>query len=162
MRYTGAMDLSLFPIYVAACAAAASTGAFFAPDGWYRTIAKPRWTPPDWVFPVVWTTLYIFMAIAVTRVAGREDSAHAVALWSLQMVLNALWSPVFFGLHRIRDGLIVVCCVWLAVCATMIAFFQVDTLAGALFVPYLIWMTTAAALNFAIWRANPDPATQAG
>ena len=151
-------DWSLFPIYFGACAAAAATGAMFPPDGWYRTLIKPRWTPPDWAFPVVWTVLYVVIAVAATRAAAFEGSQHALAFWSLQMVLNALWSPIFFGLKRIRAALIAVGALWAAVFGTMVTLWQVDPLAGWLFLPYLAWVSTAAALNFSIWRSNPEVA----
>ena len=154
------MDWTLFPIFFAACAAAATTGAMFPPDTWYRRLTKPRWTPPDWVFPVTWTTLYVLIALAATRVAPLEGSAHALAFWSVQMVLNALWSPVFFGQRRLRGGMIAVVALWLAVFATMVSLWRLDTVAGLLFVPYLIWVSIAASLNFAILRANPEDASQ--
>lgn len=150
------MDWSFFPIYLAACAAAAMTGAWFAPDGWYRALAKPRWTPPDWVFPVVWTTVYILIALAAARVAGKPGSAYALALWAVQMPLNALWSPVFFGLHRIGQALGVIVALWAVVAWCLVSLWQVDWIAGALFIPYLLWLTIAAALNFSIWRSNPE------
>lgn len=150
------MDWSLFAIFFAACCAAGSTGAMFPPDRWYRTLTKPPWTPPDWVFPVTWTTLYVLIALAATRVAGMEGASHALAFWALQMTLNALWSPIFFGLRRIKAGLIAVGALWAAVCGTMLALFQLDLYAGLMFVPYLIWVSIAAALNFSIWRTNED------
>jgi len=151
------MFWAFFPIYLAACGAAAMTGAWFMPDGWYRALAKPRWTPPDWVFPLVWTSVYILIAIAAARVAGKPGSAYALALWALQMPMNALWSPVFFGLRRIGQALAVIVALWLAVAACTWALWQVDWVAGALFLPYLAWLTIAAALNFSIWRTNPVP-----
>jgi tryptophan-rich sensory protein len=149
------MDWSFFPIYLGSCAAAAMTGAWFAPDSWYRELAKPRWTPPDWVFPVVWTTVYILIAVAAARVAGKPGSAYALALWAMQMPINALWSPVFFGLRRIGQALAVIGALWVSVAACMVALWQVDMIAGLLFLPYLTWLTIAAALNYSIWRTNP-------
>ncbi|MEL6520458.1 MAG: TspO/MBR family protein [Pseudomonadota bacterium] len=151
------MDWMLFVIFFAACCAAASTGAMFSPDEWYRSITKPNWTPPDWVFPVTWTVLYIAIAVAAARVAPMEGSAYAMALWALQIALNTLWSPIFFGLHNIKAAAFVVVALWVAVFASMIALWSVDTIAGLLFVPYLIWATIAAALNLSIWKMNPEP-----
>lgn len=156
------MDWILFAIFFGGCAAAGSTGALFMPDDWYRKeLVKPRWTPPDWLFPLAWSTLYILIALAATRAAMYDDNEYALGLWALQMTLNGLWSPVFFGLKRIRDAMIVVAALWLAVAATMIALFMLETLAGLLFVPYLLWVTVAASLNFSIWRTNPDPSRAA-
>ncbi|MBM7069730.1 TspO/MBR family protein [Actibacterium sp. 188UL27-1] len=155
------MDWMLFIIFFAACCAAASTGAMFMPDQWYRDIDKPGWTPPDWVFPVTWTILYVAIAVAAARVAPLSENAYAMGFWALQMVLNALWSPVFFGLHKIKAGAIVVVCLWLAVLGAMVALWSLDTIAGILFVPYLIWVTIAASLNLTIWKLNPEEAAEA-
>jgi len=150
------MDWTLFFVFFGACAAAASTGAMFPPDGWYRALEKPRWTPPDWVFPVTWTVLYVAIAVAATRAAMRPDNEVALAFWALQMTLNTLWSPIFFGLRRIKAALVAVGALWAAVFGAMVTLFQVDWVAGALFVPYLVWVSIAAALNFWIWRRNED------
>ena len=148
----------LFIVFLAACMGAGATGAAFKPGAWYQSLDKPSWTPPDWAFPVVWTTLYIFMAVAGARAALLPDNSLAMAFWALQIALNCLWTPVFFGLHRIREGMLVLSCLWIAVAAAMIALFQIDTIAGLLFVPYLIWVTTAGALNLSVWQRNPQEA----
>ena len=152
------MDILLFLIFLAACFAAGATGAMFPPGDWYRALSKPGWTPPDWAFPVVWTTLYLCMAAAGARVAVADGSGLAMALWSLQIALNGLWTPVFFGLQRIRAGFGVLAALWLAVACCMVAMWQIDMIAGLLFVPYLIWVTIAGALNAAVWRMNPAEA----
>lgn len=151
-----------FVIFLAACFGAGATGAMFPPGAWYRSLNKPSWTPPDWLFPVAWTTLYLCMATAGARVAVTADNAIAMGLWSLQIALNALWTPVFFGLHRIRAGMAVLACLWVAVAAAMVALWQVDWIAGALFAPYLLWVTIAGALNGAVWRLNPEVARAGG
>jgi tryptophan-rich sensory protein len=151
------MDFGLFFTYLAACGAAAATGALFSPGEWYKTIDKPTWTPPDWVFPVAWTTLYICMSLAAMRVAQSGDASapQALGFWTIQVTLNALWSPVFFGLRRMRIALAVVALLWVAVAATMLAFFAIDLIAGLLFLPYILWVTIATALNAAVLRRNP-------
>lgn len=146
---------TLFLTYLAACGAAAATGAMFQPGDWYRGLAKPRWTPPDWLFPVAWTVLYLAMSAAAARVASLPGTGQALALWSVQIALNTLWTPVFFGLRRIGAGLVVIVLLWLAVAATMVAFWQADRIAGALFLPYLVWVTVAGMLNRAVWYRNP-------
>jgi translocator protein len=153
------MDYSLFFTYLAACGAAAATGAMFQPGDWYRGLSKPVWTPPDWVFPVTWTFLYLAMSYAAARVAALSGTmpgtGQALAFWSVQIALNTLWTPIFFGLRRMRAGLIVIVLLWLAVAATMIAFVRLDWIAGVLMLPYVIWVTIAAALNRSVMVRNP-------
>jgi len=146
--------LTLFLTYLAACGAAAATGAMFQPGEWYRGLAKPRWTPPDWLFPVAWMVLYLAMSAAAARVAMIDGTGQALALWSVQIALNTLWTPVFFGLRRIGAGLVIIFLLWLAVAATMVAFWQHDAIAGALFLPYLLWVTVAGMLNRSVWYRN--------
>ncbi|MFN4155176.1 MAG: tryptophan-rich sensory protein TspO [Paracoccaceae bacterium] len=156
------MDFALFFTFLAACGAAAATGAMFKPGDWYKGLSKPWWTPKDWMFPVAWTVLYLCMAFAAMRVAMLAGSdprvGQALALWALQIALNTLWTPVFFGLRRIRAGLVVLCLLWLAVAATLAAFWRIDPVAGWLFAPYLLWVTIAGALNGSVWRRNPAAA----
>lgn len=155
------MDYPLFFTYLAACGAAAATGAMFQPGAWYRGLAKPVWTPKDWMFPVAWFVLYICMSWAAMRIAmlaGSEvRTGQALALWSVQIAINTLWTPVFFGLRRIGAGLVIIAMLWLAVAATMVAFWQIDTVAGWLMAPYLLWVTVAAALNRSVYWRNPQP-----
>jgi tryptophan-rich sensory protein len=146
---------TLFLTYLAACGAAAATGAMFQPGDWYRNLSKPRWTPPDWLFPVAWTVLYLSMSVAAARVAMAGETGQALALWSVQIALNTLWTPVFFGLRRMGAGLVIIALLWLAVAATMLAFWQVDWIAGALFAPYLLWVSVAGMLNRSVWVRNP-------
>jgi tryptophan-rich sensory protein len=152
------MDLVLFVIFLASCLAAGATGAMFPPGAWYDALRKPAWTPPNWLFPVAWTTLYLCMSVAAARVASRAGSdplvATAMALWSVQIALNTLWTPVFFGLRRLGGGLVVLGLLWLAVAATLVAFWRVDLFAGLLFVPYLCWVSVAGALNLSVYRLN--------
>lgn len=153
------MDWTLFAIFLAACFAAGSTGALFEPGDWYRRLAKPSWTPPDWAFPVAWSLLYLCIAASAARVAPLEGSQYGMAFFALQIALNTLWTPVFFGLKRMGAGMVVLVALWIAVAATLGAFWALDRIAGLLFVPYLVWVTVAGALNFAVWRLNPEPQT---
>jgi tryptophan-rich sensory protein len=107
---------------------------------------------------VAWTTLYICMAAAGARVAVSPGNGIAMALWSLQIALNGLWTPVFFGLQRMKLGLIVLCSLWASVAVTLVALWSVDWIAGLLFVPYLTWVSVAGMLNLAVLRLNPDAA----
>jgi len=151
------MDWGLFVTFLAACGAASATGAMFEPGEWYKSLSKPVWTPPGWVFPLAWSVLYLCMAASATRVAVLPDNGQAMAFWALQIAFNTLWTPVFFGLHRMRAAMVVMLGLWLSVAATMLAFFSLDTWAGLLFVPYLAWVTIAAALNFSVMVKNPGP-----
>lgn len=137
---------------------ASGTGAIFKPDAWYRDLDKPGWTPPDWVFPVVWAALYVLMAYAAWRVWDLDGLGLPLVLWGLQLGLNALWSAVFFGMKRVRLAFIELVALWLAVAATLIAFAQIDPLSGLLLLPYIVWVTIAAALNFSIMRRQGSPA----
>ena len=88
------MDWTLFLIFLAGCGAAAATGAMFEPGEWYERLEKPSWTPPKWLFPVAWTTLYLFMSFAAMRIAQLEGNGHAMAFYALQLALNTLWTPI--------------------------------------------------------------------
>jgi tryptophan-rich sensory protein len=148
------MDWTLFLTFLAASGAAAATGAMFEPGEWYRALRKPSWTPPDWVFPVVWTFLYIAISVAAARVAALPDSGRAIAFWGAQIAFNTLWTPVFFGLYRMGAAMVVILGLWLFVALTMVSFWQHDAVAGLLFAPYLLWVTVAGALNWSVWRLN--------
>ncbi len=152
------MDWSIYAILLAACAAAATTGGMFMPGQWYEELEKPDWTPPNWLFPVAWTTLYLLMSLAGARVAATPDPAYALAFWALQIALNTLWTPIFFGLRRMKMALFVIVAMWIAVAGCLITHWQADWIAGLMFVPYLMWVTTAGALNYEVMRRNPDVA----
>lgn len=143
--------------WLALCFAATGTAAFVSIDGWYAALQKPSWNPPAWVFGPAWTVLYIFMAVAawlVWRQGGWKAQGRALGLFLVQWALNALWTPLFFGLHRPGLAFAEIVILWLAIAATLAAFWRINKVAGALLVPYLAWVTFAAALNFAIWRLN--------
>jgi tryptophan-rich sensory protein len=146
------MDWSLFLVFLGACCAAAATGSLFPPDGWYRALPKPAWTPPDWLFPLAWTVLYLTLAFVGARVAPLDGSAHAMAFWSLQIALNTLWTPIFFGLKRLGAALVAIGCLWVAVAGLMLSLWPLDRLAFWAIAPYLFWVSYAAALNADIWR----------
>ncbi|MGW8369478.1 MAG: TspO/MBR family protein [Gammaproteobacteria bacterium] len=135
--------------------AAAGFGSLFLPGAWYETIAKPAWTPPNWLFGPVWTLLYIMMAVAAWLVYRKTQSIGLpLTLWFVQLVLNALWSWFFFGLERPGAAFAEITILLLAIVATVVVFLRVDTVAGLLLVPYLAWVSFASALNFAIWQLN--------
>ena len=150
------MDIWLFFIFLAATFGAAATGALFPTGEWYKTLNKPSWTPPDWVFPVAWTSIYLLISFAGARVAPLEGSEFAMAFWAMQIAFNALWTPVFFGLRNLKGSIPIMICLWLAVLGATLSHFMLDTWAGLAFLPYLAWVTVAAALNLAMVRLNPD------
>lgn len=124
---------------------------------WYAGLAKPAFTPPNAVFGPVWTVLYVMMAVAVWRVGLTAETfkrRRAMALFVVQLALNAAWSPVFFGLEAPVPGLVVIVALLIALAATLVAFWRIDRLAGMLLVPYLAWVSYAMALNAAIAVLN--------
>lgn len=152
----------LFSICV--CFAAAATGSMFTYpeiEGWYAALRKPSWNPPNWVFGPVWSALYLMMALAAWLVWRRKgltkDTRPALALFALQLVLNALWSILFFGRHNPGAAFIEIILLWSAILATLLLFRRTSTAASLLMLPYLLWVTFAAVLNFTIWRMNSAP-----
>ncbi|MCH2093869.1 MAG: tryptophan-rich sensory protein, partial [Rhodobacteraceae bacterium] len=142
--------------FLLACMAAATTGSMFQPGAWYESLVKPSWTPPKWMFPVAWTVLYVLMSIAGARVVDLPGSGTVLAFWALQIALNTLWTPVFFGLRNMAAGMIIIVGLWIAVAATMVGLFLLDTWAGMMFLPYLLWVSIASALNYSVWKRNPE------
>ncbi|HEY1049143.1 MAG TPA: TspO/MBR family protein [Prosthecobacter sp.] len=124
------------------------------PGEWYDSLQKPSWNPPAWLFGPVWGALYTFMAIAAWLVWLHKGLARPLHLYMGQLAVNAAWTPVFFGLHRIDMALGVIVVLWLAVLMTMLAFFRVRAGAGWLLVAYLLWVSFATFLNFTLWRLN--------
>lgn len=156
------MGILYFVIFLAATFSAGATGAMFPTGEWYKSLKKPSWTPPNWVFPVVWSTLYLLMAFAGARVAlqaGTDPMAGlALAFWALQIAANTLWTPIFFGLRRLRAALPVMAVLWIGVAGTLVTSWQVDIWAGLALVPYLVWVSIAGALNLSLARLNPGVA----
>jgi benzodiazapine receptor len=139
------------------CFAAAAFGSLFMPGEWYAQLQKPTWNPPNWIFGPVWTALYTMMAVAawlVWRRSGFAARRLPLGLFLLQLFLNALWSPLFFGLHNLALAFAEIVLFWLALLGTFIAFWKVHRSAGLLLVPYLAWVTFAAVLNFTLWQLN--------
>lgn len=150
------MDILLFFIFLAATFAAGSTGALFPTGDWYKGLNKPTWVPPNWVFPVAWTSIYLLISFAGARVAGVEGSGYAMAFWAVQIAFNALWTPVFFGLRQLKGSLPIMAGLWLAVLGCLFTHWNIDFWAGLAFVPYMIWVTVAAALSVAMLKLNPN------
>ena len=143
--------------WLALCFAAAATGIFVSTGDWYAALNKPSWNPPAWVFGPAWTFLYVTMAIAawlVWREGGWNAQRRTLGLFIVQWFLNALWTPLFFGLHRPGVAFAEITLLWLAIAATLVTFWRVKKAAGLLLVPYFAWVSFAATLNFTIWRLN--------
>ena len=136
---------------------ASATAVFVSTGGWYAWLAKPSWNPPSWVFGPAWTILYAMMAMAAWRVwlyGGWAKQKVALSLFVAQWALNALWTPLFFGLHRPGWALVEILVLLAAILATIRTFWRVDRPAGALLLPYAAWVSFATALNWTIWRMN--------
>lgn len=143
--------------FVLLVVAVANTGAMFKPGDWYEALAKPSWTPPNWLFPVAWTLLYLMIAIAgwlVWRAVGFSGAGLAFLFYFAQLALNATWSWLFFGIHRMDLALLDITVLWLTVAANIVAFYLIRPGAAILLVPYLLWLTYAAVLNFTVWQMN--------
>ena len=146
-----------FIVFFILTSAAAAMGALFQPGAWYAGLSKPALTPPDWVFPVAWTVLYLMIAVAGWMYwQGRRypSGRRVVALWGAQLVLNAAWSWLFFGLHLTGVALAEILLLWLTILLLMIDGYRTRPLASWLLAPYLIWVGFAAWLNLGIWRLN--------
>lgn len=112
-------------------------------------------TPPNWLFPVVWTTLYLLIAWAGFRLTLLFDSQVLLALWSAQIALNTLWIPVFFSAQRIVASMVILTLLWLIVAVMVVMAFRLDVITGLILLPYLLWLSLAAALSFSILRNKP-------
>lgn len=145
------------PLWILLGLSAGLAGSRWLPGAWYAALEKPAFNPPSWIFAPVWTTLYVLMGVAawlVWRRAGFATARGALVLFAAQLGLNALWSYVFFGAHRMGWALAEMGVLWAAILATILAFRRHSTLAAGLLVPYLAWVSFAAVLNLALWRLN--------
>ena len=143
-----------FLVFLFACTAAGLTGSLFPPGEWYSELKKPVWTPPNWVFPVAWPILYLLMSYSGATLANLESAGSALALWALQISLNTLWTPVFFGLKNLKLGLIIIFFLLVSVAICTYVFWLYAWISGLLFLPYLAWVVFAAALNAAVFKLN--------
>lgn len=146
---------------VVACLAAGFAGSFFtraSVSTWYRELRKPAFNPPDWLFGPVWTALYIMMGVALFLVIREGFKTPAIraafAVFVVQLILNITWSALFFGLKSPGAAFAEIVVLWAAIAATIALFKPISTAAAVLLIPYILWVTFAAALNFAIWRLN--------
>jgi tryptophan-rich sensory protein len=136
---------------------AGAIGSTFEPGVWYEALIKPEWTPPDIVFPIVWPVLYLLMGIAawmIWRECGFTQCQTELTWFCVQLILNAAWSWLFFGLNLTGTALAEILLLWIAILFTMMLFWRRNVVAGVLLLPYLLWVSYASALNFAIWQLN--------
>jgi benzodiazapine receptor len=154
------MDISsilVLPVFVGACFLAAATGAVFPPGDWYERLAKPSWRPPNWLFAPVWTVIYLTIAVSgwlVWRKYGFAGATLPLAIYLLQLLLNAAWTPIFFGLRRPDLAFFEIVMLWLSIVATIATFRSLNAAAAWLLLPYLAWVTFAAMPNFSVWSLN--------
>jgi tryptophan-rich sensory protein len=135
-------------------------GSFFTisqVDSWYSTLIKPEFSPPNWVFAPVWNILYFLMGISLFLVLiskRSRDRSLGIKLFYAQLILNALWSIVFFGMENIALGFIVILVLWGMIFMTIKTFLKINTTAGSLLLPYIVWVTIATLLNLGIVILN--------
>ncbi|HEY1170275.1 MAG TPA: TspO/MBR family protein [Verrucomicrobiae bacterium] len=151
-----AASLLGFIVLVFACAALGGWLTSLSVNDWYQTLQKPSWNPPASVFGPVWTVLYLTMAIAAWMVWELQVPARKAALvaWSIQLALNVFWAACFFALKNPGLALFDIIALWFSILVTILLFKSLNTTAAWLLVPYLCWVSFAAALNMAIWRLN--------
>ena len=144
------------------CEAAGVVGSVFTRDSlrdWYPTLQKPSFTPPDWVFGPVWTVLYAMMGVSLYLTSRQRDEDAAVettarVLFAVQLMLNTLWTYIFFGRRSPGWALVEISLLWVAIASTTLSFFRVSRTAALLLLPYLLWTSFAAVLNYSVWRLN--------
>ena len=154
--------LSKLLVSVLACQLAGVIGSVFtspAIPGWYATLTKPGFIPPSWIFAPVWITLYLLMGISAFIVWRRglalKEVRIGLGVFVAQLILNALWSVMFFGLRSPLAGFVVIVLLWLLILLTIALFRKVSMAAAVLLLPYILWVSYASVLNYSIWRLNP-------
>jgi benzodiazapine receptor len=160
MYFKSKRDVLGLGLFLAVCLAVSGIGGAITATSvgtWYQALEKPSFNPPDWVFAPVWTALYVMMAIAGWRVWRRAPSDarwKGLGVFAVQLALNLTWSFLFFGLQRIDLALVEIVVLLLAISLNTVIFWRIDRLAGALFVPYLLWVSYATALTASLWLLN--------
>jgi translocator protein len=150
--YIGALLASIAIVMLAA-----SFGGLFATGDWYKAIVKPSWNPPGWIFGPVWTFLYISMAVAAWLVwlrRGENGIYLALGIYAGQLVLNALWTAIFFGWHKMGLAFVDILLLDILIAACVFLFWPISRPAALLMVPYFLWVSFAAFLNLTLWRMN--------
>jgi benzodiazapine receptor len=147
-------------IAIFVCQLAGIIGSVFTTSAipeWYSTLVKPEFTPPSWLFAPVWITLYTLMGISLYLVWGRKDkkdATPALLVFFAQLVLNAVWSIVFFGLQSPFYAFIIIIFLWVLIAGSIYFFYPISKTAAYLMIPYILWVSFAALLNYFIWILN--------
>ena len=148
-------------VSILVCQVAGVIGGLFTASSvntWYATLNKPSFNPPNWLFSPVWITLYFLMGVALFLVWRQglrtEGVKAAILVFGAQLVLNTLWSVLFFGLQRPLLAFVEIVILWVLILVTLFKFKRFSKLAGILLVPYLLWVSFAAILNFFLWHLN--------
>lgn len=144
---------------IAVCEIVGIAGSLFtapAIPNWYATLQKPALNPPAWIFGPVWVTLYALMGVSLWLVWKSNSSEKKKAIWLfvVQLALNAIWSPIFFGFNSVGNALTIIVLLWAAIVLTILIFKKISKTAAWLLVPYILWVSFAMYLNFAIWILN--------
>jgi benzodiazapine receptor len=154
-------DILKLVVSILACQCAGLIGSIFtmpAIPTWYESLAKPSFTPPSWLFAPAWVTLYILMGVAAFLIWRKgldiRNVKTALIIFLVQLVLNALWSAVFFGAKSLIGGAVVIVLLWIAILFTILRFFKISAAAGGLLIPYILWVSFASALNISILALN--------
>lgn len=140
--------------FALASVAAASSGGIFRPGEWYEQIAKPRWRPPNWLFGPAWLVLFTLITASAWLVWREAGFGLALAVYAVQLVLNAAWSALFFGLRRPDLAFVDLVALWLSIAAMIALYAPIHATAAWMMVPYLAWVAFAGALNYTIWQMN--------
>ena len=148
-------------ISIAICLGAGALGTIYtipSIPGWYASLTKPPFTPPNYLFGPAWTLLYVLMGIAAYLIwsRGSENKAvrAALGIFAAQLILNAVWTPLFFGFHWLLAAFIEIIILWLFILWTIVKFYRISSVAGLLLVPYILWVSFASVLNFSVWWLN--------
>ena len=154
-------DILKLVVSIVACQCAGFIGSIFtmpAIPTWYETLAKPSFTPPSWLFAPAWVTLYVLMGVAAFLIWRKgldiRNVKSALIIFLVQLVLNALWSAIFFGAKSLIGGAVVIVLLWIAILFTILRFFKISAAAGGLLIPYILWVSFASVLNISILALN--------
>jgi len=147
-------------ISIVGCQFAGIIGSFFTRKSipvWFSNLKKPEFNPPDWIFGPVWITLYLLMGISFYLIWKNEDNPSiktAVVVFIFQLVLNSLWTIIFFGLKSFGIAFLEIIVLWIFILICIIQFYPISVTASVLLIPYLIWVSFASILNYSIWKLN--------
>lgn len=155
-------DIVRLVVSILVCQLAGGLGAIFTSPAiptWYASLEKPAFQPPNWLFFPVWTTLYTLMGIAAFLVWRKGLDLRrvrvALGIFAVQLVLNTAWSIIFFGAQELFGALIVIAILWIVILINIVTFWRISKVAGALLIPYILWVSFASLLNYSVWVLNP-------